>query len=133
MHHGCINANSNVTLQIKSTYFIGNNAKVAAVIFSEYNATVEILFSKFEYNAGESSIEVRQNSSIIVMNSKFSDNSISSGSVIFEYLNSNVVVRNSTFFNHSTTQHGAVIYGSQNSNINLRYSKMQQNLANLGE
>ena len=132
VHHGCISVNSNVTLQIKSTYFIGNNAKVAAVIFSEYNATVEILFSKYEYNAGENSIEVRQNSSIIVMNSKFSDNNISSGSVIFVYFNSNVVVRNSTFFNHSTTQHGAVIYGSQNSNIYLKDSKMQQNFANLG-
>ena len=47
VHHGCISVNSNVTLQINSTYFIGNNAKVAAVLFSEYSATVEILFSKF--------------------------------------------------------------------------------------
>ena len=132
VHHGCINANSNVTLQINSTYFIGNNAKVAAVLFSEYNATLEILFSKFEYNAGENSIEVRQNSSIIIMNSQFSDNSITSGSVIFVYLNSNVVVRNSTFFNHSTTRHGAVIYGSQNSNISLKDSKLHHNQANLG-
>ena len=130
--HGCIETNSNVTLQISHTYFIYNKAKTASVIFSQYNVTVEILFSKFEYNVGENSIEARQNSKLIIVNSQFSKNNISAGSVIFVYMNSKFVSRNSTFISHLTALHGAIIYGSQNSNINLMESKMQHNQANKG-
>ena len=132
VHHGCINVNSNVTLRIYSTHFIGNNAKVAAVIFSQYNVTVEIFFSKFEHNVGENCIEIRQNSSLIVSNSNFSENNISPGSVIFVYLDSKFVARNSTFLNHTTELHGAVIYGSQDSNIDLKESKVLNNQATKG-
>ena len=132
VHHGCINVNSNVTLQINSTHFVGNIANVAAVIFSEYNVRVEIFLSTFERNEGENTVEVRDNSSFTVMNSKFYDNDVASGSVIFVYLNSNIAVENSTFLNHSTTLHGAVIYGSQSSNINLKESNLHHNHANKG-
>ena len=66
------------------------------------------------------------------MNSQFSENNISSASVIFVYSNSNVAIRNSTFLSHSTALHGAVIYGSQNSNITLMESKLHHNQGNLG-
>ena len=43
VHHGCINTNSNVTLQVSRTRFTGNNAKYAAVLFSEYDVKVQLL------------------------------------------------------------------------------------------
>ena len=132
VHHGCINANSNVTFQISRTLFVSNNATNAAVLYSEYNVRLQVVSSTFEDNAGENTIEVRQNSSLIIIDCQFSENNVSSGSVIFVYLNSNVATRNSTFLNHSTELHGTVIYGSQNSNITLVESKLCHNQANMG-
>ena len=136
VHHGCINTNSNVTLQVSRTRFTGNIAKYAAVLFSEYDVKVQLFLSTFKHNAGENTIggskggardarppwgskffhfhavfgknlknnsnfgswgapgkildpplntiELRQNQSLTIMNSHFSENNISSASVIFE-------------------------------------------------
>ena len=128
VHHGCIEANSNVTLQIKGTLFINNNAQ-DVVVFAEDNVIIQILLSKFEHNTGKNIIEVRQNSSLIVLNSEFSENTISPGSVIFVDLNSKFSARNTTFLNHSKALYGAIIYGSQNSSIDLT----ELTKGNLGE
>ena len=131
VHYDCIGANSNITLRINGTHFINNTAK-DAMVFSQDNVTIKILFSKFEHNQGGNCIEVHENSSLVVVHSEFSENSISQGSVIYVDLNSNVAARNSTFFNHSTEVYGAVIYGSQNCNKNLTKSKLSYNQAKFG-
>ena len=131
VHHGCIDANSNVTLQISRTLFVNNNAK-DAVVYGEDNVILNILLSKFYHNVGGNCIEVHHNSSLIITKSTFSDNAISPGSVIYVDLNSNFFARNSTFLNHSTQLRGAVIYGLQNSNINLVESIISHNQAKFG-
>ena len=131
VHYGCIETNSNITLRISATHFMNNTAK-DAVVFSQDNVMIHILFSKFERNKGGNCIEVHHDSSLIVVSSEFSENTISQGSVIFVDLNSNIAATNSTFFNHSTELHGAVIYGSQNCNINLTKSKLFYNQAKFG-
>ena len=131
VHHGCIEANTNVTLQIRGTRFIHNNAQ-DVVVFAEDNVIIQILLSKFEHNTGKNCIEVRQNSSLIVYNSKFSENNISPGSVIFVDLNSKFSATNTTFHNHSKALYGAVIYGSQNSDILLTKSTLLYNQGKFG-
>ena len=131
VHHGCIEANSNVTLQIKGTHFINNSAQ-DVVVFAEDNVIIQILLSKFEHNKGKNCLEVRQNSSFIVLNSGFSENDISPGSVIFVDLNSKFSATNTTFYNHSKALYGAVIYGSQNSDIVLTESTLLYNQGKFG-
>ena len=131
MHYGCIETSSNVTLQISGAHFMNNIAK-DATIFSQDNVTMKIFASKFKHNKGGNYIEVHHDSSLTVVNSTFSENTISQGSVIYVDLNSNFFSKNSTFFNHSTELHGAVIHGSQNCNINLTESKLFQNQAKFG-
>ena len=58
VHHGCIDANSNVTLQIRGTLFI-NNSAADAVIFAEDNVILNILGSNFYHNVGGNCIEVQ--------------------------------------------------------------------------
>ena len=131
VHHGCIEANTNVTLQINNTLFISNNAD-DVVLFAGDNVIIEILLSKFEHNTGKNGIEIRQNSSLMVSNSEFSDNNITPGSVIFVDLNSKFVAINSTFLNNLKALYGAVIYGSQNSNIDLLESTLLYNQGKFG-
>ena len=102
------------------------------MIFSRDNVMINIFFSKFKHNKGGNCIEVHHDSSLIVANSEFCDNTISQGSVIYVYLNSNLAANNSTFHSHSTELHGAVIYGSQSCNINLTESELFQNQAKFG-
>ena len=131
VHYGCIETDSNITLRINGTHFI-NNTATDAIIFSQDKVMIHILFSKFEHNKGGNCIEVHHDSSLIVLNSNFSENTISQGSVIYVDLNSNIAATNSIFFNHSTDLHGAAIYGSQNCNINLTKSKLSYNRAKFG-
>ena len=102
------------------------------VVFADDNVIIQILLSKFEHNTGKYCIKVRQNSSLVVSNSEFSENNISPGSVIFVDLNSKFTARNATFINHSKSLYGAVIYGSQNSNIDLTESTLLYNQGEFG-
>ena len=131
MHHACIDAISNVTLHISGTLFISNSTE-DAVVFSGDNLILKILLSKFHHNVRGNCIEFRHNSSLIVVNTIFSDSTISPGSVNFVDLNSKPVARNSTYLNHSTQLRGAVIYGSQNSTIELTVSMILHNQAKFG-
>ena len=131
VRHGCIETNTNVSLQIYRTHFKNNKAQ-DVLVFADGNVIIQILLSKFEHNTAKYCIKVRQNSSLIVSNSEFSENDISPGSVIFVDLNSKFTARNSTFLNHSKALYGAVIYGSQNSNIDLTESTLHYNQGTFG-